>query len=128
MKNSGWCVAALMSNQNKKLNEINSNLSSELEHMKMSVNEKEEILDKVFTKSNEGNLSPEIISLSKREKEVLAHLALGLSDAQLADKLFLSKATVKTHLRRIYSKLLVKNRAGAVAIAHKYEIIGTLSV
>ncbi|MEL6559272.1 MAG: tetratricopeptide repeat protein [Bacteroidota bacterium] len=118
----------LIEHQNGQLNNINQNLSDELALMKMSVNEKEEILDKVFTKSDEGKLSPEIISLSKREREVLAHLALGLSDAQLADKLFLSKSTVKTHLRRIYSKLLVKNRAGAVAIAHKYEIIGTVGV
>lgn len=52
--------------------------------------------------------------------------AMGLSDEQLGEKLFVSKSTVKTHLRRLYSKLLVNNRAQAVAIAHKYGIIGVV--
>lgn len=59
--------------------------------------------------------------------EVLACLALGNTDQEIADKLFISKSTAKTHLRRIYSKLLVNGRAGAVAIAHKYDIIGNIA-
>ena len=68
-----------------------------------------------------------MLSLSKREMEVLACLALGNTDQEIADKLFISKSTAKTHLRRIYSKLLVNGRAGAVAIAHKYDIIGNIA-
>ena len=56
--------------------------------------------------------------------EVLSYLALGWTDEQLAEKLFVSKSTIKTHLRRIYSKLLVRGRAEAVAIAHKHNIVG----
>jgi DNA-binding NarL/FixJ family response regulator len=58
--------------------------------------------------------------------EVLSYLALGWSDQEISDKLFISKATTKTHLRRIYSKLLVKSRTEAVNIAHKYDLIGSI--
>ena len=59
--------------------------------------------------------------------EVLSHLALGWSDEQLAEKLFISKATVKTHLRRIYSKLSVRGSAQAVSSANKYNLIGNVT-
>jgi LuxR family maltose regulon positive regulatory protein len=57
--------------------------------------------------------------------EVLACLSLCSKEQEISDKLFISKSTTKTHLRRIYSKLLVNGRTGAVAIAHKYSIIGS---
>lgn len=114
----------LIAQSNKKLNQLNTSIKEEVSSLKISIAEKDEILEKVFTTSQKDELPPELLSLSKREKEVLAHLALGLTDEQLANKLFVSKATVKTHLRRVYSKLLVKNRAEAVAMAHKYGIIG----
>ncbi len=116
----------LIERQNQQLNTINSSLSSELGTLKLDIKEKDNILDNVFSKSKSQDLPPELLDLSKREKEVLANLALGLSDDQLAEKLFVSKSTIKTHLRRIYSKLLVKNRAQSVAIAHKHGIIGAL--
>lgn len=114
----------LIEKSNKQLGAINATIKEEVNSLKISIAEKDELLDKVFTTSQKEELPPELLSLSKREKEVLSHLALGLTDEQLANKLFVSKATVKTHLRRVYSKLLVKNRAEAVAMAHKYGIIG----
>lgn len=100
----------------------------QLERIKTSLllelEDKKELLDKAFDTSRSQELPEELLQLSKREVEVLACLALGWTDQQIADKLFVSKATVKTHLRRIYSKLLVNSRSGAVAIAHKYQIIG----
>lgn len=69
------------------------------------------------------NLPPEFSRLSPREKEVLLFLADGLSDQELADKLFVSITTIRTHLRRIYDKLLVRNRTEAVTMLLKYNLV-----
>ncbi|HEX5506799.1 MAG TPA: AAA family ATPase [Thermomicrobiales bacterium] len=55
--------------------------------------------------------------LTAREAEVLRLVARGLTDAQVAARLFLSPRTVGTHLTHIYAKLGVENRAAAVAFA-----------
>ncbi len=52
--------------------------------------------------------------LSKREMEVLELLAEGISNQEIADKLFISENTVKTHTSRLFEKLGVKNRTAAV--------------
>lgn len=115
----------LIEKQNRTLFEINERLKLELQNEKFNAEQKSEILNNVFSKSNKVDLPVQLLSLSRRETEVLANLALGLTDDQLAAKLFVSKSTIKTHLRRIYAKLLVKSRAQAVAIAHKHGIIGS---
>ncbi len=61
--------------------------------------------------------------LSKREVEVLSCLAVGMSDKEISEKLFISLTTVRTHCRRIYSKLLVKNRLEAVSVSREYNLI-----
>ena len=53
--------------------------------------------------------------LSPREQEVLGFLAEGLSSTRIAERLVLSPTTVKTHLRNLYEKLGVSDRAAAVA-------------
>lgn len=63
-------------------------------------------------------------SLSEREIEVLQLIAEGLSNQEVADRLYLSLYTVKVHARNIYSKLDVKNRTQAVA---KGRSLGILS-
>ena len=55
--------------------------------------------------------------LSAREAEVLRLVAGGLTDAQVAERLFLSPYTVKAHLRSVYGKLGVENRAAATRLA-----------
>lgn len=55
--------------------------------------------------------------LNKREQEILAQLSAGLSDQQIADRLFLSLHTVKWYNRQIYSKLGVSGRMHAIATA-----------
>jgi ATP/maltotriose-dependent transcriptional regulator MalT len=55
--------------------------------------------------------------LSKRELEVLALIAKGATNREAAAKLFISEATVKTHLLHLYAKLGVSDRASAVATA-----------
>jgi DNA-binding NarL/FixJ family response regulator len=62
--------------------------------------------------------------LTHREREVLVLLAHGLGSKAMADHLFLSEATVKTHLNRILTKLGLHDRAGAVAVAYREGLVG----
>lgn len=62
--------------------------------------------------------------LSAREREVLALVAKGTSNREIARELFISEATVKTHLTHLYAKLGVKDRAAAVATAYQRGILG----
>ena len=60
--------------------------------------------------------------LSVREREVLALLALGLSNREVAAELYLSVDTVKTYVRRLYSKMGVSNRTQAALRAGTYDV------
>ncbi|MGC5362963.1 response regulator [Streptomyces sp. DT24] len=62
--------------------------------------------------------------LSAREREVLALVARGTSNRAIAAELFISEATVKTHLTHIFAKLGVKDRASAVATGYDRGILG----
>ena len=62
-------------------------------------------------------------SLSAREVEVLRLVAAGQSNADIARGLFLSAATVKSHLVHVYTKLDVGSRTGAIARARELGII-----
>ncbi|MFE9706748.1 response regulator [Streptomyces sp. NPDC005930] len=62
-------------------------------------------------------------SLTDRERDILAQLATGLGNREIARALFISEATVKTHLRRIYDKLGVDTRTGAVAVAKEQRLL-----
>ena len=57
------------------------------------------------------------VSLSPREREVLAAVSRGLSNSQIGVELYITEATVKTHLLRAYAKLGVDSRAAAVTEA-----------
>lgn len=60
--------------------------------------------------------------LSMREREVLAMLALGASNVEIAAELFLSVDTVKTYVRRVFRKLGVRNRTQAAIMAREYGL------
>jgi DNA-binding NarL/FixJ family response regulator len=60
--------------------------------------------------------------LTPREAEVLRLIADGLSNREIADKLFLSNATVKTHINRIFYKTGARDRAQAVRYAYKHGL------
>lgn len=74
-----------------------------------------------------GELVGQVVSpeheLSGREIEVVRLMAEGLSNRAIAEALFLSEATVKTHLVRIYRKLRVDNRAAAVSEAVRRGVL-----
>jgi DNA-binding NarL/FixJ family response regulator len=58
--------------------------------------------------------------LSDREREVLALLAEGLRNREIAERLVVTEATVKTHLRHVLEKLRLRNRAEAAAFAARH--------
>jgi DNA-binding NarL/FixJ family response regulator len=60
-----------------------------------------------------GRSSKETENLTQRESEILSYVAKGFEDKEIAEKLFLSSETVRTHLRNIYKKLHVRSRTEA---------------
>ena len=63
------------------------------------------------------------LEISPREYEVLKEIALGLSNKEIAEKLFLSESTIKTHVSNILVKLNAKRRTQAIQIAQELKII-----
>ncbi len=66
--------------------------------------------------------TPRVSELSDRESEVLALIARGLTNAQIAVELYLSIETVKTYVKRLYAKLDVHNRAQAAVAASAHRL------
>jgi len=63
------------------------------------------------------------LGISKRELEVLELMSAGLSNSEIANKLFVSENTVKTHVTRIFDKLDVRRRTQAVDKAKKLSLV-----
>lgn len=68
-------------------------------------------------------LPPPVEALTPRELEILASLAAGCSNAEIADRHFVSLNTVKTHVRQIYGKLEVTRRVQAVTRARRMGLL-----
>ncbi len=57
------------------------------------------------------------IGLTERESEILSLLSTGMTNRELGTSLYVSENTIKTHLRSLYAKLGVRNRAQAASLA-----------
>ncbi len=81
------------------------------------------IADVVRRHGSSPRRSPRLEELTGREREVLELLAHGLSNAEIAGRLFLSEQTVKTHVSRVLTKLALRDRAQAVVFAYEHGVV-----
>lgn len=72
---------------------------------------------------HDEHLIAAVKSLTPREREVFGLIAAGLSNPEIAEKLFLSEATVKTHVGHILAKLEARDRVQAVVIAYQTGVV-----
>ena len=107
----------------REISEVNQMLEAQkpLEDVLLQL---EELLGfpKYFLEQSKGKLRT-LVPLTKREKEVLALLPRGLTAKAMASELFLTEATIKTHLATIYRKFEVQNRSQAIAIGVENKLL-----
>jgi DNA-binding NarL/FixJ family response regulator len=71
----------------------------------------------------EGAAGPGVEELTPRETEVLRLVGRGLSNSEIADALFISEVTVKTHIGHVFTKLGLRDRAAAIVFAFDHGVV-----
>lgn len=80
-------------------------------------------LVEAYTSAPPAEPAPELSGLTEREREVLRLVGTGMPNAEIATRLLVSEATVKTHLNRLMPKLGISSRAQAVVVAYETGLV-----
>lgn len=119
----------LVRNIKRKKNLINEQGDASIQFCQLNEsNEKiDESIQFMELHSKEVEVSAEIpdwmLKLSKKESQVLKLLAQGMTDKEISEAMTVSLSTTRTYCRRIYTKLMVKNRSEAAVFAQKHGLI-----
>jgi len=81
------------------------------------------LIDRFLAGARPGGAPPELEELTVRELEVLKLVARGFSNSEIAETLFVSDGTVKTHVSSILSKLGLRDRVQAVVFAYECSLV-----
>lgn len=81
------------------------------------------LVEEYATRATPADRSPSLNLLTDREREVMAHVAAGLTNDEIAEKLYISPTTAKTHVSRTMIKLGARDRAQLVVFAYETGLV-----
>jgi len=81
------------------------------------------LIERFVAQQPAASRTPQVAALTDREREVLVMIPRGLSNLDIATALFLSQATIRTHISRVFAKLDVRDRAQAVIAAYDAGLV-----